>query len=303
MDTYMQVKAYGPSSKNLPELAQQEIQRLDNLLSAHNKGSELSRLQSGQPVKVSPDTAFLLDQAFKINQETQGAFDITLGPVSRLWGFPHGPYKIPSDQELKATLANTGMSKLRWKTAEQTCTLSSASVSIDLGGIAKGYAADKAAAKLQQAGCTSALLNLGGNVKVLGSKPDGSPWSIAIQHPDSKEKHLGVLRVTDTSIVTSGDYERYFEAQGIRYHHILDPQTGLPANKGLRSVTIVCQDSTLADGLSTALFVLGPKRAIDYWQRHQDSFQMLLFDRNGKLTITPQLAKQFQSDYPFTIIQ
>ena len=303
MDTYMRISAYGDKAPEAVAAAEQEITRLDKLLSANAPNSELAQLQQKRSATVSKDMALLLERSFQLHQQTKGAFDITLLPLSRLWGFPHGPYIIPSEQEQQVAHSQTGMDKISWNKETRHCVLNDASLAVDLGGIAKGYAAEQAAAVLRQKGCRNALFNLGGNIKAMGTKPDGSLWKISIQHPDDKEAYLGILTITDTSVVTSGDYERFFIKDGNRYHHILNPATGLPANNGLRSVTIVCPDSTMADGLSTALFVLGPRQAISYWQQHKQEFELILYTTAGKLYVTEGLRQTFNSKIPVEILR
>lgn len=168
--------------------------------------------------------------------------------------------------------------------------------------MAKGTAAEKAADILKAAGIKNALLDLGGNIKVIGTKPGGRPWHIALRHPDDTDKTAGTLSVSDTSIVTSGDYERYFIENGRRYHHIFDPHTGQPVQNGLRAVTVICKDSEKADILSTALFVMGEKKAALFWKEHRGEFQMILFRNDNTLMITPDLQKIFTSELPVVLI-
>ena len=157
------------------------------------------------------------------------------------------------------------------------------------GGVAKGV--------------TSGLVNLGGNAQVLGTKPDGSLWRVAVQSPDSEDEYLGVLETKDKAIITSGGYERYFEKDGVTYHHIIDPSTGYPADNGLISVTIVSADGTLADGLSTSLFVMGKDKATDYWKAHSDEFDMILLTDDEKLYVSEGIKDSFTSDREFEIVE
>ena len=147
-------------------------------------------------------------------------------------------------------------------------------------------------------GVKSALVSLGGNVQALGSKPDGSKWRVAIQNPDKEGPYSGILDIEDQAVITSGGYERYFEENGIVYHHILDPETGWPADQGLVSVTVVSSDGTYADGLSTSLFVMGEEKAEAFWREHSDLFQMVLLTDGGELLATDGLKGSFQSDLP-----
>ncbi|MBQ9572852.1 MAG: FAD:protein FMN transferase [Acidaminococcaceae bacterium] len=303
MDTYCKITAYGANAEKAADAAQKEIRRLEALVSSHAEDSEVSRLAKNRSAVVSVDTAALLSQSLALHEETGGAFDITLAPVSQCWGFPHGPYHAPDEAEIKNALAKTGMSFIRWEAGTRNCTLDGREISLDFGGIAKGYAAEKMTEKLAQDNISSAIINLGGNVKAVGAKPDGSSWRVGLQHPDEKESYLGILSVTDTSVVTSGDYERYFIKDNVRYHHILDPKTGMPAQNGTRSVTIVCRDCTLADGLSTALFVMGPGAAIKFWQSHRDRFQFIMFAQDKTLYVSEGLLPVFATKLTVTPVK
>ena len=149
---------------------------------------------------------------------------------------------------------------------------------------------------------TSGLVNLGGNAQVLGTKPDGSLWRVAVQSPDAEDEYLGVLETKDKAIITSGGYERYFEKDGVTYHHIIDPSTGYPAENGLISVTIVSADGTLADGLSTSLFVMGKDKAVDYWRTHSDEFDMILLTDDEQLYVSEGIKDSFTSDRDVNIV-
>ena len=303
MDTYVRITVCGSGAEPAAESAKAEMLRLERLLSAYGTESETALLQKKRAAAVSEDLAVLLARSISLHKETGGAFDITLSPVSKLWGFPHGPYHVPGKAEIKNALAATGMGAIRWDGASRQCALNNPLLSLDFGGIAKGYAAEKMAAVLKEKQIRHALLDLGGNIKAIGAKPDSSPWRIAIRHPDHKNGYLGVLSVTDTSVVTSGDYERYFEKGNVRYHHILDPETGAPARSGIRSATIVCDDCTTADGLSTALFVMGPEEAAAFWKKHKDEFQFILFTQDQTLYVTEGLLPLFASELSITPVK
>ena len=155
----------------------------------------------------------------------------------------------------------------------------------------------------KEKGVTSGLVNLGGNAQVLGTKPDGSLWRVAVQSPDAEDEYLGVLETKDKAIITSGGYERYFEKDGVTYHHIIDPSTGYPAENGLSSVTIVSADGTLADGLSTSLFVMGKDKAVDYWRAHSDEFDMILLTDDEQLYVSEGIKDSFTSDRDVNIVE
>jgi FAD:protein FMN transferase len=301
MGTYMKITAYGKNSETTFLDIEKEIRRLDALLSAENPASEISRLSTEGRLIISNDTVRVITLAESWNRSTGGAFDISLAPLSKLWGFPHGPYRVPTETERAEALGKTGMKYISYNKETGEYFLESG-CSLDLGGLAKGTAAEKAADILNAAGIKSALLDLGGNIKVIGMNPGGRPWRIALRHPDDADKTAGTLSVSDTSIVTSGDYERYFMANGRRYHHIFNPHTGEPAQNGLRAVTVICKDSEKADILSTALFVMGEKEAALFWKEHRGEFQMILFRNDNTLMITPDLQKIFTSELPVVLI-
>ncbi|MCM1182770.1 MAG: FAD:protein FMN transferase [Roseburia sp.] len=300
MDTYMEITAYGRDSEAAVEAAAQEIQRLDALLSTGLAGSEVSELNRNKTGILSDDTAYLLRYSLALWQETDGAFDITVYPVMRAWGFDTQAYRVPAQEELAELTAWVDTSGLIYNETDGTLALPEA-VEIDFGGIAKGYTAWRAAQIMQEYHIRSAKLNLGGNVQLVGARPDGSAWRIAIKSPDGATPYLGILSVKDKAVVTSGGYERYFEEAGVVYHHILDPRTGRPAQSGLVSVTIVSADGTLADGLSTAVYVMGRKRAEAFWRENRDYFDMVLFDEENRLYVTEGIASDFAAADEMTV--
>ena len=302
MDTYMELTAYGKNAEEAVETAKDEIERLDALLSTGNEKSEISQLNKNKKGKVSADTQYLLNRSLTIYEETDEAFDITIYPIMRAWGFTGEEYRIPSEEELQSLLQLVDASSLQYDASTQTLTLPEG-VEIDFGGIAKGYTSQKVAQIMQEYDITSAILNLGGNVQLVGAKPDGSSWKVAIKSPDEQEEYLGVLSAQNKAIITSGGYERYFEENGRKYHHIIDPKTGMPAYNGLQSVTIVSEDGTLADGLSTALYVMGTETAVRFWQNHSDEFDVILYTDDGTLYVTEGIADTFTSEHSITVLE
>lgn len=302
MDTYMTLSANGGNAEKGLSLCMDEINRLDVLLSAQNPDSEISECNRTGTGELSEDSYSLLERSVEIYELTEGAFDITIYPIVKSWGFPTHEYQIPSQETLDSLLKNVDSHLLSLEEESHRINMPDG-VNIDVGGIAKGYLGYRLRELLLKEGVTSALLNLGGNIQLVGSKEDGSLWKVGIQKPDDQGNYLGVLSVEDVAVVTSGGYQRFFEQDGIRYHHILDPKTGYPANKGLTSVTIVSQDGTLADGLSTALFVMGTEEAISFWKQNAYLFDCILYTESGELYVTKNLAEYFETELPVIVLQ
>ena len=298
MDTYMTLTAYGENAQEAVEAGIAEIQRLDDLLSTGKDTSEVAQINANGGGVLSEDTDYLVKRALDIYQSTNGAFDISIYPVMQLWGFTTGNFAVPSESDLAAKLALVDAGKIILSEENgQTSISLPEGMEIDLGGIAKGYTSGRVMDVMKSYGIKSAVINLGGNAHVLGNKTDGSQWKVGIQDPEDENGYLGGVSVTDKAIITSGGYERYFvdEDTGVKYHHIIDPKTGYSANNGLISVTIVSADSTLADGLSTSLFVLGTEDAITYCEEHcaEDGFDAIMEDEDGKLYITDDIYDDF----------
>lgn len=305
MDTIMDFTVTEGDAESLLSDAQKEIYRLENLLSRTKEDSDVSRinLSGTQSVDVSPETVDLLQKAVDYSALTDDAFDVTIAPVMSAWGFTEEEQRVPSQTELDALLPLVDSSQMVLD--NHTVTLGSGQL-IDLGGIAKGYASDRMAALYQQYDAAG-FVSLGGNVWVSAAKPDGSPWSVAIQDPNNSTGYLGVLHLSDTYSVTSGGYQRNFTQDGTTYHHIIDPQTGYPANNELVSVTIISsQSGTLCDALSTALFVMGEKKAAEFWRNGDCVFDMVLVTDDGRVLLTQGVADDFEpnedNDYVYETI-
>lgn len=297
MDTVMSLTAYGENREEALERSVAEIQRLDDLLSIGNENSDISRLNREKTAELSPDTWSLLSQALNLAQDTQGVFDPTVYPLVKLWGFYDKDYHVPTRQELSQALALVDYREVSLFQDTDGASLGNGQ-QIDLGGIGKGFASQRVTELLRDAGVTSAMVSLGGNIQCLGAKPDGSPWNIGIRDPFGEELYATV-RVTDKAVITSGGYERYFEDPETHhiYRHILDPRTGFPAEKGLSSVSIVTSDGTLGDGLSTALYIMGLEDATAYWQTHREDFEAVFITDSGTLYATEGLRGSMTSQH------
>ena len=303
MDTYMTVTAYGPNAEMAVDQAQQEIERLDALLSTGAETSEVAQINANGGGTLSEDTTYLLERSLDLYDSTNGVFDIAIYPIMDAWGFTTGNYTVPSDETIENLLSLTDANNIIYDKDESSISFAKDGMKIDFGGIAKGYTSGRIADIYRECGVTSGLINLGGNVQVVGTKTDGSKWRVAVQSPETEDDYLGILSTADRAVITSGGYERYFEQDGVKYHHIIDPSTGHPANNGLVSVTIVSADGTLADGLSTSLFIMGKDKAAEYWRAHSDEFDTILEDEDGILYVTEGIADDFTSDHETNIIR
>lgn len=305
MDTLIHIQVYAPdqeTGRQALDAAFGEFRRIADLSDQFAEKnlpdpdiSDVYRVNKNagiKPVQVSDDTLVMLQKSQYYACLTQGAFDHTVGPLMDLWGFGQEHYQVPKDAELKAALALVGYQRLVVNRQEKTVFLPDQGMKLDLGGIAKGYATDQAVGKLRQIGIKSALINAGGTIYALGCKPDGSPWKAGIQDPRDKNKIIAVIKVKDTALASSGDYERYFIEDGIRYHHILDPSTGKPAGQ-LMAATIAGASAAEADLLSTALFVLGHQSGTELLNKLSD-IQAVFVDENKNITITPGLKNQIE---------
>lgn len=315
MDTYMEFTAYGKNSEKAVDAAIEEVQKLDAMLSAENSKSEVYALNEQGNLQATDDLAELILRGKEIYQETDGLFDDTIYPVMKLWGFPTGNYHVPTAAEVQKKLALVDGNKVEIQTRDSDekgrdskektkfVTLG-ADQQIDFGGIAKGYTGQKLAELFQEYGVSSALVSLGGNIQAIGTKPDGSSWKVGIRDPKGgQQDYIGVLSVENQAVVTSGGYERYFEEDGKTYIHIINPRTGYPADGDLLSVTIVSKDGTLADGMSTALYIMGYEKACQFWRQHREEFNVILVTDDGKIHISENLKENFQTECDLEMIE
>ena len=287
MDTIMTVKIWGDNANENCQAVKQEILELEKELSVTQASSPVAQLNANGSGTLPDQAAALLQRTLELSARTGGTLDPTAYSIVRLWGFTTEEYRVPSNEEISQVLQVVGPEKV---TLNGTEAILSDGAQIDFGAVAKGYAAEQCAQMLRQNGVEAALLSLSGNIQTVGAKPDGTDWEIAIRDPFDTSKTIAMLSVTgDAAIVTSGSYERYFEENGQIYHHIMNPRTGRPTDSGLVSVTIVADDGFLADGLSTALFVMGLDDAISFWRASND-FEAVLIDSDGTIYVTEGLA-------------
>lgn len=340
MNTIMHITCYGEECEEAVSAAQAAIMRLDALLSTEAEDSEVSRINAASGGNLSDDTEALVKKALLLYELTDGAYDMTIMPLVRLWGFTTGEYKVPDSEQLEENRLLCDSAQVEY--ADSYLTLK-AGQGIDFGGLAKGYASDRLVEIFDSYKVKAAYLSLGGNVYCYHKKTDGSTWNIAIENPfarnidfsidaagntgitgnnagKSKGKtgnvpdYLGAVRVYDKAVVTSGGYERYFTENGRTYHHIIDTATGFPADSGLVSVTVISSDAALADGLSTACFVMGLEKSTALWKKYgagQEycgqtqvaAFDLVMMAEDGTVYVTEGIADSFTSDYETVVLR
>jgi len=293
MGTVVEITALGDDREALDQAvteAFRSMERVEELMSAGRPNSDVARLNAAaEAVEVDPETAAVLALGQQVAKASGGAFDMTLGRLKGIWKIEEADPRIPTKAEIAAALAGIGPQALRLEGNRVSKT--DPALQVDLGGIAKGYAVDQAIEVLRRAGVAHASVNAGGDIRLLGDHL-GRPWRIGIQHPRNLQSLLATLNLVDVAVVTSGDYERYFERDGVRYHHLFDPATGFPANR-CQSVTVVAPTAAEADALATAAFVLGPTaglRMIEAWP-HAEA---LLVAADGSTTVSPGLKDRLQ---------
>lgn len=293
MDTVMDLTAYGSNGEKALEAAVQEINQIGGELDPEQTGSAVNRMNAHETVELTPLMQDMVETAGTVYTQSGGALDLTVYPVVKAWGFIDQEYRIPEQTEIDGALATKNFPGIQMEETDgKTYMTLPENTEISFGAVAKGATANAVIDTLRENGVTSALISLGGNIQTLGQKPDGSNWNVAVQDPENLTDYLGVLSVGETAVVTSGSYQRYFEQDGKIYHHIINPATGYPAESGLTAVTIVCTDGAMADSLSTAMFVLGQDKALDYWKTY-GGFEMILVREDGTVVLTPGLKDCF----------
>lgn len=275
MDTPMRLIAYGPNAKKAVDESVQRLNELNDMASSNISTSDISKINNAagkSPVKVHSETIKMLVTSQKYSELSDGKWDISVGPLINLWGIGTDKARIPSDTEIKAKLPLVGYKKIIINEKDSTVMLKDSGMSIDLGGIAKGFAADEVLSIYKKYDIKDGLIDLGSSsIYTLGKTESNNPWSIGIKHPrnETNGNYLGIIKISDEGLSTSGDYERFFVKDGKRYHHILDPATGYPVDNGIMSVTVVIDGSVkdngmLADILSLTVFELGIEKGIKF---------------------------------------
>lgn len=263
MGTYIMVRTYGEHAQAGAEAAFARAKKLEQVFSNTIADSEVNKVNGaakaavGTEIPISADLGNVLYAALEYGEKSGGMLDCTIGDLIDLWGIGTDHAAISADDRIQALLRPEGWSDVRYDAQSSSLSFSSDAVTLNFGAVAKGYISDEMKKVLEEEGVTSALMSLGGNVMTLGTKPDGSSWTVAITDPFSPESLMGSVTVTGQAVVTSGNYEKYFEENGKRYHHILDPCTGAPSESDVVSTTIIADKGIDCDALSTATFLMG----------------------------------------------
>lgn len=305
MDTVMEVAAYGPKAEEAVQEAEGQIKALENKLSRTKADSLVSGLNRDGSIRhLTYDYWNLIARAKEYRDATNGAFDITIAPIMDAWGFTGDQFRVPEQSELNELLKHVNSDEIQVQEEPSYSVTLGEGQAIDLGGIAKGYTSDLVEQTFRANGIESGKISLGGNVFVLGGKPDGSDWRVGIKDPRNESGLAAILSLRDAYAITSGGYERYFEENGKTYHHIIDPSIGYPADSGLLSVTVVAADNgpdwagagngAMCDAFSTALFVMGEEQALDFWRNGGYDFDLVLVTEDGRVVITAGLADRFE---------
>jgi thiamine biosynthesis lipoprotein len=298
MDTFVTITVVSNSKNSADkaiDTAFSEIERLEKLSNFFSSESEVSRINKNpgiSGVRVSPDILDMLNKAIMVSEKTEGAFDVTIGPVISLYDF-HKKIK-PEESAVKKNLSLVNYRELIIDRNKSAAFLKKRGMLIDLGGIAKGYAADKAVEALKRNRINSGLVSVAGDIKAFGLKPDGKPWKIGIRNPRSKSKEddvMATIELSDMAISTSGDYERCFILDGKRYHHLLSPKTGYPA-EGCQSVSVITKECAFTDAFATGVFILGPEKGLKVFEKM--GFDGIIVDSQGKVHTTPNIRGKFE---------
>ena len=273
------------------------LHELDTILSANTDTSNLAAINEGSgiaPVKAAPETLIILKEALIYSQKTDGLFDPTVGPLVKTWNIGTDYAAVPSQEKINIALALIDYRKVIINDAEGTVFLTTKGMKLDLGAVAKGYAADEVVRIIAKHGIQRAIIDLGGNVYAFGDKDPETDWTIGIRDPETQQGNAIIsLKIKNKSVVTSGIYERFFEENGKKYHHILNAKTGYPEDNELMSVSIITSVSMLGDALSTSTFLLGTEKGLALIEK-TDKTEAIFIDKNKKIRVSSGLRGQIQ---------
>lgn len=303
-DTVVNIKVFGEkvAQQNMDDI-QNMLERMDIEFSRTKEGGEVYAVNQAagkEAVVVSDETLDIVKQSVQYAEEMDGLFDPTIGPLIDLWNIGSGGDKVPAQSDIDKAMSLTNYKDVIIDDAAKTVMLTKEGMVLDLGGIGKGYAADRIADYLKEQGLDSAMINLGGSsIIALGNKPDGAQWNIGLQDPDqSRGTQLGTIKISDEVIDASGVYERFFIQDNIRYHHILDPRTGYPSQNGLKSLTIMSPNATDADALSTGVFLMGLEEGMKYLESLPEDVEAFFISDDNKIYATSGIRERLQLTDP-----
>jgi FAD:protein FMN transferase len=300
LDTVCSVRIVGSKDEALLDEAFARLRAVDDELNSYKPELLVAAVNAAAgkaPVGVSDGLVSVIERDLEYSRLSDGAFDPSVGPLVKLWGIGTDHARLPKPSEIAAALSLIGWKDIVLDESAKTLFLKRAGMAVDLGSTTKGYAADAVADLLRSRGVKEAIIDLGGNVMVIGSRPDGKPWRVGLQDPyEERGSLLGVASLVDESMVTSGVYERFYESGGKKYHHILDTKTGYPVDNGLLSVTIIAPRSFDADGLTTTIFALGREKGMQLARAR--GVGAIIVDSNRKVYLSPGLSKKFEITDP-----
>lgn len=297
LDTYITLK----TDKKISGDVDAFIARYENELSYTREGSYIYNINHNISNECSEELAELIETAMEISRETDGAFDITCGALKELWRLDTDSPHIPTTTELFEALKNVGWKKI--SISDDRLVQKNDGLLLDLGGIAKGYIAQKTVQYLREDGIEEGIASFGGNIAIIGKKKNGAAWCVGLKDPTDTSRIFATLEVYDGFISTSGEYERYSEIDGVKYHHIFDTKSGCPSESGLTSVSVVCSDGTLADALSTALFVMGIDKITELYNGKKYDFEAVCVSEDGKIYVSQGLRESFKAKNGNTAVE
>lgn len=296
MGTVVRISLYDSDNSKILDKAFKKVQEIEQLVSANEAGTEIDAINKSagkNPVKVSTTTFDIIEKGLEYSNLSNGDFDITVGPLVKLWNMGHEDAKVPTEEEINTTLPLIGFNGLELNKQESTIFLKNENMALDLGAIAKGYTADEVAKVLIENEVNSAIIDLGGNVYAHGTKPSGDNWTVGIQNPFSTRGDIiGTIKVSNKTVVTSGIYERYIEKDNVKYHHLLNPHTGYPFDNDIAGVSIITDKSIDADALSTTVFAKGVENGLAFVES-LENVDAIFVNKNKEVYITDGLQDNF----------
>ncbi|MGX7131071.1 FAD:protein FMN transferase [Enterococcus songbeiensis] len=302
LGTYTRIRIYDEGKEEALKPAFARIKELGDKITINQKGSEIDELnaQAGiKPVKVSKDIYYLLKEAYDYTEETDEAFNMAIGAVTQLWRIGFDDARKPAQSEIDEALKHIDYRKIQFDDQKQTVFLEEKGMIVDVGAIAKGYITDEVVKVLEKNGVTSAIVDLGGNVFVMGHSPrgDNTPWNIGIQDPNqARGSIVGSIKEKDKTVVTSGIYERYLEVDGKTYHHIFNSKTGYPYDNDIAGVSIITDKSIDGDGLSTSVFAMGVKKGLEFIEAMEDGTNAVFITKDDQVYVTKGIQNNFVLD-------